>query len=221
MFGSNYVKAGVALAALVAIGSQAGAEDEDYTEQRDVDKFDSVAVMGASDVMVTIGDKQSVTLVSKDSEELGHIETEVRRGELRIRHERSRGNHSSRRNQVTVLITVPELHSVQIAGSGDVDVTGISGGNFEVGIAGSGDVTLRGSCSGLEVDIAGSGDTLASELECDDVAISVMGSGDVEVHANNSVDATMMGSGDILVTGSPSDRSFTDMGSGGIRYRSK
>ena len=67
--------------------------------------------------------------------------------------------------------------SVSIAGSGDVDATGLSGNNCEVSIAGSGEAKV-GEMQALEVSIAGSGDVgYKGEPK---PTKSIVGSGDVK-----------------------------------------
>ena len=185
------------------------------TQTRDVEKFDEISLSGSFDVRVRVGEEQSVR-VTFDDNLIDYIQTEVRRGELRIYSDES----FSSRHDCRVEITVQSLKDVSLSGSGDIDVTNLSGGDFSLSISGSGDVTAEGKVDQLSISVAGSGDVDARDLEALDADVHISGSGDVTVFASRYLDARVSGSGDIDYYGDPEKISSHVAGSGSIRKRS-
>lgn len=185
------------------------------TEVREVDSFDRIKIDGSTDVFVTVGEEQSVS-VTTDDNLLEYIETRVRgRHTLLVT---SRGSYRSRCG-VRVDVTVPELTSVRISGSGDADIEGLNGGMFEIDISGSGDVIVEGRVDEVEINIEGSGDVDARDLIATDAYVRIAGSGDVDVYAAESFDGNVYGSGDIDFYGRPEHVSRHVSGSGDISRR--
>ncbi len=215
--------------ALLVVASQASADNffnrlfghgekgsgDLVTQTRDVDKFDELSLSGSFDVRIRVGEEQSVR-VTFDDNLIDYIQTEVRHGELRIY---SDGSFSSR-HDCRVEITVPSLTDVSLSGSGDIDVTNLSGGDFSLSISGSGDITAEGKVDQLSISVAGSGDVDARDLEAQDADVHISGSGDVTVFASRYLDARVSGSGDIDYYGDPEKISSHVAGSGSIRKRS-
>ncbi len=94
--------------------------------------------------------------------------------------------------------------SIEVAGSGTIDVQSITAERLVIEIAGSGEVTGAGTARALEVEIAGSGDVQLASLSADDVSVEIAGSGDVEVSSDGRASAEIAGSGDVTVFGSAS-----------------
>jgi hypothetical protein len=169
------------------------------TEQRDVEKFDQLSIMGGMDAVVTIGDQQSVTIEADDNV-LPIIETKVEDGKLIV--EPTQGYNS--KTTVKLTITVPQLKGVAVNGSGDVDVDGLNGAaSFAVAINGSGDVTAKGTADSVSVAVRGSGNVELKDLRAKNGKVAVAGSGDVTVNASDALDVSVAGSGDVKYVGSP------------------
>ncbi|MGN3974635.1 head GIN domain-containing protein [Tsuneonella sp. SYSU-LHT278] len=137
--------------------------------------------------------------------------------------------------RATVTVTMPRLEKLTLAGSGTVDATSLAG-KSEVTIAGSGtartrsvsssqlDVTIAGSGSysaagrveKLDLTVAGSGNADMADLEVQTADITIAGSGKSSFASNGQVKATVMGSGDVTVTGSATC-TIKSMGSGTLR----
>jgi hypothetical protein len=124
-------------------------------------------------------------------------------------------------SQVKFKLTLPELHSLQLKGSGDVYVRPLEVSDFSVALEGSGDmkffavkgqnVKVAGTGSGdielanlavrsLTIVQAGSGDIVLGELEVESLSASLNGSGDIGIDERASVTELTMnivGSGDI------------------------
>lgn len=202
----------------------------------EVGAFNEVEVAGAHDVIVTVGGAPSVR-AEGDREALERLEVEVEDGRLRIGHRRSRNwfGGGSRRG-VTVHVTAPTLAGASLAGSGDLRVDRVQAETFTAGLAGSGDLEIgelraqrarfsiagsgginaAGAVEQAEVSIAGSGDVSLDSLAVRRASVEVAGSGDVSLSASETVEGSIMGSGNLTVRGS-AQCSVTRMGSGTIR----
>lgn len=135
----------------------------------------------------------------------------------------------------TVRVTMPALEKLVVAGSGSVEAARLAG-SPEVTIAGSGtartaqveadtlDVTIAGSGSyeaagraqTLNLTIAGSGSANMAGLKVDEAEITIAGSGDADFASDGTVEAKVMGSGDVTVTGT-AKCTINSMGSGTLR----
>lgn len=123
---------------------------------------------------------------------------------------------------VKIIITVPSLSDVTLAGSGRVQVAELSGDNVEWTIAGKGDLkvatvtakSMEGTIAGsgdatlsagtvdtADVTIAGAGNINAEGVTARTADISIVGSGNVAMNVTESADTNIIGSGNITVTG--------------------
>ncbi|MCB0790869.1 MAG: DUF2807 domain-containing protein [Flavobacteriales bacterium] len=177
-----------------------------------------VITEGSIDVDLMHGDAQKV-IAEGPSAILDIIETKVKNGVWTVR--TSQCFNSSKR--VVVHVTIPELGSVGVEGSGNIRSTDtFNGKDLDVHIAGSGDIslpvnyqkikasiagsgsiTLSGTTNTFDVNVAGSGDVHAAELSSADAEVDVAGSGDVDLTAVQSLDVEVAGSGSVRYRGQP------------------
>lgn len=179
--------------------------------------FDVVELKGSPSVFVTI-DPSAATAkvtVTTDDNLHEHVGTTVSGGSLVID---TSGNLAPSKG-INVEIVVSSLSAVRLYGSGDVNVTGIDGKEFNARIYGSGDVNLRGVTGSAELTVTGSGDIRAEKLDAQNVTAKVTGSGDITLRAAASVDSSVTGSGDITIHGAPMSISRSVTGSGDIRTK--
>jgi hypothetical protein len=97
-------------------------------------------------------------------------------------------------------LSVPDLESIEVNGSGDVEATA-SGGAVRISINGSGDVEITGTADSLDVEIDGSGEVDADDLPVGDAVVGISGSGDVRVYATGTLDVDISGSGTVTHRG--------------------
>lgn len=169
------------------------------TEERAIESFDRIELEGSVDVFVDVGKDQSVT-VSTDDNLLENLSTEViGKNTLLI----SSVHSYSTRLGAEVRITVPSLRSVELEGSGDIEIRNMSGKLFEVGIDGSGDVLVEGEVDELDIIVNGSGDVDAADLVAEVAYVDINGSGNVIVYVKEEIDGNVNGSGDIDILGDP------------------
>lgn len=218
------IMAGAAVGAALLAGCNHRDESPGRQIRRDIQvgAFEKVAVAGSYDVVVTVGGAPSAR-VEGDSKRIDRMDISVEGGTLRIREKRHRGFSffSHDRKPVTVYVTTPALVGADIAGSGDIRIDKVNGGDFHGAIAGSGDLQIgalqarsasfaiagsgniqaAGKAESVDYSIAGSGDIAAGGLEARRAKVSVAGSGNVEGRAMESADISIMGSGDVSLTG--------------------
>ncbi|WP_374356265.1 head GIN domain-containing protein [Chitinimonas sp.] len=183
------------------------------TETRSITAVSEVQADGAIDVEVSIGDTPSLT-VSGDANLLKLIVTEQQGSQLRIRAERS----FSSNNPVRVKLVTPALKAARHAGSGELAVDGLKGGDFALDVTGSGDTRLAGKVDTLTAHLVGSGDLDADQLQPGKVDLDVLGSGDVSL-GRVSVDtfkAAVKGSGSVTASGSAKQLTGNVLGSGDL-----
>lgn len=110
------------------------------TESRDVSGFDEIVVLGSGKAVVDVNGTESLTIEAEDNI-MPLLKTEVRNGRLELSVE----SNISPTTDVKYTITATALRGVSITGSGDVVVTGIDAGSFDVEVSGSGRVEPTGT----------------------------------------------------------------------------
>lgn len=212
-------------AAACSAGAREGGDDSERpSAQRNfqVGAFQSIALSGSPDVIVTVGGAPSVR-AEGDPRLVERLEIRVENGSLKIGYRENTGwnlNFGSHRN-ATVHVTVPTLAAAAVTGSGDMRIDRVQGdrfagtvtgsGDLEIGqarigqamfaVTGSGAIRAAGAAQRSEVELAGSGDVDLANLESRDAILSLRGSGDITANATQTARAGLFGSGDIAVTG--------------------
>lgn len=182
------------------------------TQAREVAAFNSVELAGSNNVLIRVGEKQSV-VVKADDNLLHRVTTTVQAGKLVIAN--TPGSLTTK-SPMSVEITVPALTALTLAGSGNIVFNGIETHSLAVNLPGSGTLTGNGTATRLEVTVSGSGTVQFTRLVAKDVRAVVSGSGSIFVTATRSLDASVSGSGAILYTGSPQDVTKSVTGNGAI-----
>jgi hypothetical protein len=202
-----------------------------------VGTFEKISLTGSSNVIVTVGGAPSVR-AEGDSALLEKLEIKVENGVLQIGYKKGNWSFGWRKGHgaVTVHVSAPSLTGAEVAGSGDMKIDKVEGGDFageiagsgeiqleslrarnaSFAIAGSGGVTASGNAETADISIAGSGDVHAAGLQVKRAKVSIAGSGNVETQAVESANIDIMGSGDVIVTGG-AKCSVNKMGSGDVR----
>jgi hypothetical protein len=182
------------------------------TQVRDVAPFTSVELAGSNNVVVRVGESQSV-VVNADDNLIDRVTTEVQAGRLLIGN--TPGSFSTK-SPTSVEVTVPALDALTLAGSGNIVVEGIEAESLEVDLPGSGTLSGSGTATRLGVSVGGSGSVQFTRLVANDVHAGVSGSGTIFVTATKRLDASVSGSGVIVYTGNPQDVTRSITGSGVI-----
>ena len=108
---------------------------------------------------------------------------------------------------------------LSVRGSGDVAARGLQLETCTLSSVGSGDMELTGSCVDLIISQMGSGDINAYGLKAVNAIATNMGSGDLLITVAESLQAKLMGSGDLTYNGNPAKVKVTANGSGEVYSR--
>lgn len=200
----------IGIAALLGVGAAACAGNESraiaHTANNKTVKQDrsitasvtTINVASVADVKFTQGDKASMSVVAP-SYIADYVKTEVKGNVLNVWLQE--GKRLRNDDDIDVLVTLPKLASVNVAGSGDFEAEGaVKAGTLTVSVAGSGDVDFqRLECDKLTASVAGSGDIDIDLLKAREAVWSVAGSGDAEATMQDveSFTASVVGSGDL------------------------
>lgn len=185
------------------------------TQTRHLPSFTSVELAGNNNVVVRVGEKQSV-VVKADDNLIDRVTTKVQSGTLIVGN--TRGSFSTK-SPMRVAIAVPTLDAVTLTGNGNIVVDGIQAEGLKVDIPGNGTITGNGTATGLDVTVSGSGVARFTELVANDVQAAVSGSGSIFATATKSLDASVSGSGAIFYAGNPQHVTRSVTGSGVITGR--
>ncbi|MDN3492103.1 head GIN domain-containing protein [Winogradskyella bathintestinalis] len=203
------------------------------TVTRTTSGYDGIKVAGSMDFQLVKGSEGEIK-IKGDANLMEYIIVEVKKNQLFVQIKDGYNLRPSR----TIKVTIPyeSISSVSLAGSGDVENSGvIEADDFKVSLSGSGDINLNistqstessiagsedieldGSTNSLTVKIAGSGDFDGKELKSSDVTAKITGSGSANVVCNGELIARITGSGDVNYSGKPTNKDTKITGSGSV-----
>jgi hypothetical protein len=199
--------------------------------------FNRIEAAGPDAVIVSVGKPFSVA-VQGDAKLLDTLDIKVVRGTLKI--DRKTGWTSflkmgSDRGAV-IRVAMPAIAGASLTGSGDLSVDKVDGpalmlsltgaGNMKVDairvarldtdITGSGGITLAGAADIATLSTTGSGDLSGRAFKAGRASVSITGSGGMDFASDGAVEARILGSGDVRVTGRAQCK-VSAMGSGEVR----
>lgn len=211
----------VASAALLSAcddGDDRRSRGPSHSETREVASFDSIDLRGAARLEITVGKPESLVIEGRAST-IERLKSEVRGNTLFIESKPRDWFMSNNRRRITLKITVPQLHSLEVEGGNDVRLTGYDGGVSTIHAAGAAHIVAEGRLAELTVRMSGAGHGDFSRLIADQATVVVEGVGSVVVHPKDTLDATMNGVGAILYTGNPRQVNTRMNGLGTIAQR--
>ncbi len=170
------------------------------SETREVSGITSISLEGSADVNVKFGSTESLVISGEDNI-IFLIETNVQNHQLIIK-TKPRMIYVATK-PVVIDVSVTELKGVSISGSGNINVTGLTGDSFTAALPGTGNITLAGSTNDVKISMQGSGNVFADKLIAKNAVVSLSGSGNVTVFASGELDATNSGPGNIRYFGNP------------------
>ncbi|QMU28637.1 head GIN domain-containing protein [Adhaeribacter radiodurans] len=188
------------------------------TRTLQLQSFHEVDVNGDFEVYITQGSPQKVE-VKGEPNILDELNTNVQNGKWKIEFDKC----IRRSKTVQVYLTVPEVSSFYINGSGkimgqnkltasELSVAVNGSGTIQAELAatkviarvmGSGDMELAGTTKQQSITIAGSGKVKSYNLAAEDVQVKVAGSGKTQVSASKTLDVDLSGSGTVFYRGNP------------------
>jgi hypothetical protein len=170
------------------------------SEARDVSGFNEVELKGVGNLSLEQTGSESLT-VEAEEDVLPKIRTEVENKRLIISPERNTSINTNK--PINYKLTVKDLNTLEVSGSGNVEAKDINTDELAVTIGGAGDVEIRGSADSQEVEISGSGEYRAGDLESKEATIDVRGSGLATVNVSDELEAEVSGSGSVEYIGDP------------------
>jgi hypothetical protein len=208
--------------------------DDVIEEGREVGDFTGVALAGIGDLTIEVGERESLRIEAEDNL-MPYFETEVRNGMLEIGVRD--GVNLDPTRPVRFYLTVEELDTIVLSGSGNIEAPDLEAKRFSVTISGSGEVkmgdltanrlnvTISGSgnldiagdrVGEQDIIISGSGEYQAGDLSSESVEITISGSGNATIWATDSLNVGISGSGSVNYYGNPRT-TFSASGSGKVK----
>ena len=204
-------------------------------ETRQVSGFNGIASSGPFDVHVNINGTESLK-ISANPDIIKEIETVVEDGKLKIKFKHHHEWSDDHTGRIDVYVTAKSLSSLVNAGSGAIKVEGrLSGNDVDVVLSGSGDIEssvkserlhatisgsgsirLSGNAEEAKLTITGSGEIKAKELKTGSTSVMIAGSGSAYFDADKTVSASIVGSGNVVYSGSATVTNSRSIGSGSV-----
>jgi hypothetical protein len=190
------------------------------TEERQVSGFDSVALSGVGEVIITQGDQESLTIETDDNL-MRYIETEVRNGTLELGFASNTIPIPSRSIVFRVsVVNLTGLDSsgagsfeidgldtdrlrVTLSGAGDIGIDSLNASDLEIQASGAGNIQAAGAVATQEIDLSGLGNYNAPDLESRTASVRISGAGNAVVWVLDTLDVEISGAGNVEYYGSP------------------
>jgi carbon monoxide dehydrogenase subunit G len=184
-------------------------------EGRQVSGITGVELATFGDLSIEVGEREELRIEAEDNL-IPYFETEMRNGTLVIK---QRPNvRIVSRQPVNFYLTVKELKSIEITGSGNVSAPDLDAEGFRATIGGSGDLRMEDLEAGpVTVRINGSGGMRMKDVDAETLSVRITGSGDMDMGDLNAdtLEVRLTGSGHLDIAGGQVDRQeITINGSG-------
>lgn len=170
---------------------------------RNTRDFSGVRSSGATRIHISYGSEFKVE-VRGSSNLIPNFKTRVINNVLELGYE---DVWNVRRDDIEVYLTMPEISSVSMSGSGRATLSGnfLETNSFRVSISGSGQVEVLDefSCDYLSASVSGSGKAKLRSIVAEEAQASVSGSGAVWLTALDLLRVRISGSGDVYYDGDP------------------
>ena len=197
-------------------------------EDRDVSGFDKIAIAGVGRIILTQGEKESLSIETDDNL-MEYIKTEVKGDTLEIDFTDdivlSRGGRDvlDPSEGFTFRISVIELEevsvsgaadiqaeklktdrfSVSFSGAGDIKIDDLNAGRLNVFVSGAGDVEMAGKVDYQEIRLSGFGRYDGFDLESQEADVTISGAGGANLWVTDFLSVTISGAGDVEYYGDP------------------
>ena len=187
-------------------------------ETRNVDTFTKISFRSSGKVYIKQGSPQKVE-IEGSAEALEKVKTTVDGGKLTIGPEGKWNDWSwGDDNEVIVNITVANIETLSVSGSGDMIVqTKITSNNLNLNVSGSGSLEAEIDAADVDADVSGSGD-MQLKGKCKSFSTDISGSGGVRLTLDiaGTADFDLSGSGKVEASGSAQSVKAGITGSGKI-----
>ena len=187
-------------------------------QSQNVSGFNQVSVDGSGTLIITQGDKESLTVEAEDNL-MQYIKTNVSSNVLNIRI----NNPVVPTKPIKYYLTVKDLNSITYAGGGKIQSNGLKTDSLTVNINGAGEgslsnlnvnalkiiisgagkLTMSGTANNQDISISGAGEYNAGNLISKIATININGAGRGTVKVSGSLNAVVNGAGQISYIGNP------------------
>ncbi len=195
-------------------------------EERNVSGFSEVSLTNSATLYIENGDEEVLRIEAEDNL-LPYLETTVSGDTLVLKTRRGVSLQPSQ--PINFYLTVKELDSINVSGSGDVFAPDMQAGKLYLNTSGSGGIQA-GMLEAKTVDLktTGSGDIETGRVDARDIAVETTGSGGFNIAAGKTdmmnvvitsdarvnldeleaeqVKVEITGSGDLIISGGETDR---------------
>ncbi|NNU15592.1 hypothetical protein HK107_04570 [Parvularcula sp. ZS-1/3] len=205
---------GVSAAALLAVSSQASAEEVTFDETG----FTKVVATAGVDVYVAVGSAFSVTMETKGDPDQARVS---KSGDtLTLSREGWKGMNLGRSAKLVYRVTMPSFEGGESKAGSDLFIEGISGGVIYLDSSAGSDIVASGTCDELDAEASSGSDIEAFDLVCKEVTARASSGADIEVTATGSVNAKASSGADVTVRGNPDKIDSRDSSGGSVRVQS-
>jgi hypothetical protein len=194
------------------------------TQQREVSRFNRVDFRGIGRLILSQGEKQSVTVTASEAV-ISHVRTEVREGVLIVSLHWWPGMlfRISDMRTLEVRLVVEDLAGLKVSGAGIVESReGLQVKDMKIHLSGAGEIRLElhgrrigthltgagrvvlwGEADAQDIHLTGAGSVQAERLVSRSAQIHSSGAGECRVHATESLDVRLRGAGTVRYLGNP------------------
>ena len=189
---------------LLLVATQVMAGNDKVSEQRSLSGFEKIVLKGSPTIKYTQGSQFKVE-VQAPKDIIKNVQTNVNGKTLEVSIKSRKWSWSSiKNNDVTVVVTSPDLIGIELLGSGDFECKShLDTDNLQVRLKGSGDIVFTDIiCDKISASVVGSGDLTINKVISQTAEIDLVGSGDIKIKQQkvNRTKIDLKGSGDIALT---------------------
>lgn len=170
------------------------------SETRQVSGFTGIDLSGVGEVIIEQGESESLTIEADDNV-LPVLTSEVEDAVLRLG--RKPRTTVTTRNPIRFRVTLKDLNSIALSGSGSVSAENLRVDALRVDVSGSGTTNLAGSADEERIAMSGSGRYDAAGLSSRSVEVDISGSGTAAVAVSEQLRVDISGSGTVTYSGDP------------------
>jgi hypothetical protein len=201
-------------------------------QDRGVSGFSELKVSSAIKVILTISDKESLSLEAQ-SDVLSKLKSEVKGGKLSLYIE----GETETNKPIVAYVNAKRMTAIEATGASNVKVTNalteskidleatgasniyaeLKSNDLNVDITGASFIELKGEARQLTLDMSGAAHLKAYDLTTDIVKAKVTGASDAKINVKESIDANASGASHILYSGSPKNQSLETSGAASIK----
>jgi hypothetical protein len=171
-------------------------------QTRPLAPFSAVSTQGAINMVVEVGQAQSVVIKGNDKF-LASVETKVVDGKLFITFPKNKKNTMDISSDDKIVIGMPALRAFHVEGAGSAELNNINGDSIDIGFQGAGRLVAKGKVKSMKLNAQGVGDVDTKALLAQRADVVFEGIGMVKVYASERLDAVVQGMGSLNYYGNP------------------